>query len=387
MKVLVVDPSLYTPPYDGALCGALLARGHDVTLVGRPPRPTDPPLGAAVPVVPLFYADSEARRAAEGDGRWLKVRKAFEHVGDVRRLVEYVRATRPDVVHWQWPSLPWIDAGAVEALQPAVAQVATVHDANVFHQHGLARLRAVGWTRFLRAADRLIAHLATTRQALQALGIDGGRVAIVPHGIFPAEAAGPRATGGDGRLHAVAFGRLTRDKGIDVLAGALARLQPATRERILFHVAGPVPVGDRASQAVVDSLRGLQHVRVRNEFVPEAELNALLRAADVGVFAHREVDASGALMKALAYDLAVVASDIPAFVELFGGTRAARHFRAGDPDALAAALDALAADPGEIARLKAATGSLRAAELSWPSVAERTERVYDDARRSRRQAA
>src|SRR5919198_1347522 len=52
MRVALVDPIAYTPPYDDALAAALAARGHDVTLL------TGPFLHGEVPA-PRGYAREE----------------------------------------------------------------------------------------------------------------------------------------------------------------------------------------------------------------------------------------------------------------------------------------------------------------------------------------
>ena len=38
MKIAMIDPSLFTPRYDDGLCESVAARGHEVTLLGRPMR-------------------------------------------------------------------------------------------------------------------------------------------------------------------------------------------------------------------------------------------------------------------------------------------------------------------------------------------------------------
>ena len=60
----MIDPSLFSIPYDTCLCEALVARGHRVELHGRPPRPGDVPVGAACGHVADFYAASERIRSA-----------------------------------------------------------------------------------------------------------------------------------------------------------------------------------------------------------------------------------------------------------------------------------------------------------------------------------
>lgn len=381
MRVVLVDPSLYTPPYDGALAAALAARGHEVTLAGRRVRASDPPLGGEVRLVPAFYRRGERlRRDGAGGTLAVQVVKGLEHVGGLRRLAGLVQRERADVVHWQWPSLPAVDAIAVGWLRAAAPQIVTVHDSRVFKtKHGVRRAMSLGWRRFLAAADRIVVHAAATHDSLVRLGLPASRIRLVPHPVFarPAHVVSEPL---DGRfVHVAFFGRLSDDKGIDVLADALSRLAPATRASLRVHVRGQPVREDRRARAALAALGALPFVRLRPQFVAERELDALLEAVDVVVLPHREVDASGMLMKALAYDVALVVADVPTFRETLGESSAAAWFPRGDADSLAAALDALVADPARRAAMRAAASTLRAQALSWGRAAELTEAVYRDA--------
>ena len=387
MKVLLVDPSLYTPPYDGALADALTRRGHEVTLLARRPRPTDPPVGGNVRVEPLFYRDGEWL------GSWAVLRqltKGLEHVSDLARLRWLVRELRPDVVHWQWPSLPLLDAQALRLLRPYAPQVVTVHDGRVFKSKaGLRRLMGLGWSRFVNAADALIAHVDATRESLLRLGVEPARIAVVPHPVFARPRRTPAAAPAERRepgrpLRALFFGRLSDDKGVDVLAAALERLGPDARLHV--DVCGPVIGEDRRVHAAVSRLSQLAHVSLETRFVPEDELDRRLRATDLVVLPHREVDASGVLMKALGYDVGIVASDVRAFREVLHGTAGARLFRSEDAGDLARVLSGLAASPADVARMQAEVAHLRTHALSWTRAAELTEAVYARVRTRRADA-
>jgi glycosyltransferase involved in cell wall biosynthesis len=382
VKVLLVDPSLYTPPYDGALARALQDRGHEVTLVGRAPRATDPPLGPGVRLEPLFY------RAGERVPRipaLRQVAKGVEHAADLARLRRYVRAVKPDVVHWQWPSLPFLDAHALRAMRAVAPQVVTVHDGRVFKaKAGLRRVMGFGWGDFVGAADAVVAHVGTTRDALGRLGVDADRIRIVPHPVFARPAGTRRPVTGAHPLRAIYFGRISDDKGIDVLAAALERLASAASAPPLHvTVCGPLIREDRRAAEAVERLCRLPFVTVDTRFVPEDDLDHRIEASDLVILPHREVDASGVLMKALGYDVGVVASDVRAFREVLDGTSAARLFRADDPAHLANVLSTLAADRDAVERMRAATVQLRTWALSWPRAAELTEAVYDRVLRAR----
>jgi hypothetical protein len=98
MKISVVDPLSYTPPYDHHLASALAARGHEVELITAPFAHGDAP-------VPDGYERHElfARRTGLlGTGRrsWLsRALKGLEYMPSVGRMLGHIDHVHPDVVH------------------------------------------------------------------------------------------------------------------------------------------------------------------------------------------------------------------------------------------------------------------------------------------------
>ena len=125
MRVHIVDPSAYTPPYDHALCSALAAAGADVELYT-----SRFAYGAVAP--PVGYARHElfyrAARFAPGS-RARRLVKLAEHVPD---MLSYRRAARAaDVVHFQWLPVPQLDGRLLPAARsPGGGRplVLTAHD-------------------------------------------------------------------------------------------------------------------------------------------------------------------------------------------------------------------------------------------------------------------
>src|SRR3954468_17010904 len=118
MRVQIVDPPAFTPPYDRALCAALAAAGADVELVTSHFEygPVAPAKGYRVNE--LFYRRS-TRRGLEARGR--RGLRLAEHVPGMRRLRAH--AADADVIHLQWLSVPDVD----RFLLPPRPRVFTVH--------------------------------------------------------------------------------------------------------------------------------------------------------------------------------------------------------------------------------------------------------------------
>src|SRR5262249_26110664 len=103
VRIHVVDPSAYTPPYDHALCRALGAAGAEVELFT-----SRSGYGRVAPAEgysrrELFY------RAAAGPPGW-RLRTALKLAGHVPAMLRYRRvAAAADVIHFQWLPVQQLD--------------------------------------------------------------------------------------------------------------------------------------------------------------------------------------------------------------------------------------------------------------------------------------
>src|SRR5215207_38822 len=115
MRVSVVDPAAYTPPYDRALCAALARAGADVELITAPFPHGEVPPARGFTVREDFYRLAPRRR-----GR--RLARLLSHVPDM------VRASRrgSDVVHFQWLAVQQLDQHLVRAFSRP--RVLTAHD-------------------------------------------------------------------------------------------------------------------------------------------------------------------------------------------------------------------------------------------------------------------
>jgi glycosyltransferase involved in cell wall biosynthesis len=111
-------------------------------------------------------------------------------------------------------------------------------------------------------------------------------------------------------------------------------------------------------------------------FVPDSEVPAIMRRADIVALPYRDVDQSGVLYTALAFGKPIVASAVGGFGEVIQGHGAGRLVPPGDPQALAATLRELLAQPAERARLGEAALAAAQGQYSWESVARRTLDLY-----------
>jgi hypothetical protein len=131
LKVLLVDPSLFTAPYDAALTEGLVAAGVEPLWATRPTRQGDRQEIPIERTSPFFY-----RRVDEAG--WLPsklkpVAKGAAHLAGLVKLLWMVWARKPDVVHVQWVVVPPLDALAMLLISRRCALVLTVHDTVPFN--------------------------------------------------------------------------------------------------------------------------------------------------------------------------------------------------------------------------------------------------------------
>jgi glycosyltransferase involved in cell wall biosynthesis len=361
MKVQVVDPSAFTPPYDRALCCGLARAGVDVELVTSRFLYGSVPAAEGYRVNELFYRRTTKRGLATPGRRFLKL---AEHVPDMLRFRRHAR--RADLVHYQWLSVEQIDSWL---LPPARPRVLTAH--NVVAHEGRPG-QAAALRRLLRAMDALIVHSEHGAEQAASLGADPARVHVIPMGTFdylldqPDEQPLPPELADVRGPVVLIFGLIRDYKGVDLLLRAFQRVEGAE----LWVVGMP--------RVDMEPLRALAGERVRfvPRFVSDAELPAYFRRADLVVLPYRDIDQSAVLYTALAFGKPLVLSSVGGFVEVAERHGAARLVPPGDDNALAQAITELLADPAARDELGAAARSAAAGPYSWDAVAERTLVLY-----------
>lgn len=363
MRVDLLDPPAYSPPYDHALAAALARRGAEVRLVTSRFAYGDAP-------APDGYArDARFYRHAVGPAgsRLRALSKRAEHALDMLR---YRRTTSADVVHFEWLTVPRLDL----RLLPDRPTVLTLHDP----------VRALDLSRL----DAIVVHSPYARERAIALyRLDPARVHVIRHGVlgagegfYPPTGQNPsRVASGlpaelqdDGSPVVLSYGLMRPYKGIATLLQAWRGIEHAQ----LWVVGRPMmDLGGllAAARSVGPSLRLVPR------FVTAPEEAALFARADVVVLPYARSERfgfSGVLATALGCGKAIVLSDIGGFAEV-AELGAAERVAAGDPGALHDALARLIASPDERARLAAAAARAAADAYSWEAAAAATLALYE----------
>ncbi|HVD37883.1 MAG TPA: glycosyltransferase family 4 protein [Solirubrobacterales bacterium] len=369
MKVQIVDPSAFTPPYDRALAAALARAGAEVELLTSRFLHGPVPAAEGYRVEEAFYRRS-AERGLDAPARLPF--KAAEHLPDMLRFRS--RDADADVVHYQWLTVPALD---VRLLPPRRQQVMTAHyilPPRPSHRQVSSARRVFG------AMDAIVAHSEHGAARLRdEVGIDAAKVRIIPHGAFdyltklPEEEPLPAELEGAEGPVVLCFGLLRPYKGIETLIEAYGQTKDAAGAE-LWIVGNPrmdvEPLRRRARE--VDG-----RVRLVPRFVDEAEIPAIFRRADLVVLPYLDAEHSGVLYTALAFGKPLLLSAVGGFPEV-GETGAAHLVPPGDTEALAAALEELLGDEAARAEMAAAATRAAAGPYSWDEAARKHIDLYRD---------
>ena len=286
-------------------------------------------------------------------------------------MLRFRRDADADVVHYQWLTVPGLDARLLPPLRPRVMTAHYVLPPEPSRRQLAAARRAFG------AMDAVVAHSEHgARRLREQVGIDADRVRVIHHGAFdyltrlPEEKPLPvELEGAEGPV-ILFFGLLRPYKGIDTLLEAFRDVAGAE----LWIVGNPrmdlEPLRHLAAEAP-------GRVRFLTRFVEDAEIPAIMRRADIVALPYRDIEHSGVLYAALAFGKPLVLSAVGGFPEV-AEQGAARLVPPGDPAALTSALAELVTDEAARTQLGEAAAAAASSSYSWDQAAHQTLTLYQE---------
>ncbi|MFS0884859.1 glycosyltransferase [Aeromicrobium sp. 179-A 4D2 NHS] len=353
-----------------ALATGLVARGHEVTVFTRRDSPGAPERVVGPGGYVVHHVTAGPPADVPKDDLWRHMPEFSARLADLWRRGGF------DIAHAHF----WMSGWATRAAARRVG----IPWAMTFHALGSVKRRhqaerdtsppgRIEVERGLCAtADLVIATCRDEVRELTELGMARSRARIIPCGVDVEHftAVPPEAPGG--RLLAV--GRLVERKGLGDTLRALARVPDAT----LTIAGGPTPDAlpldpeYRRLRAIARGAGCLDRVRFLGA-VARDRLPGVIAAADVVVVAPWYEPFGIVPLEAMACGRPVVGTAVGGLLDTVVPGRTGELVPPRDPDALAAALDGLLADPARLRRYGAA-GARRARSLyTWGHVAAATE--------------
>ena len=246
----------------------------------------------------------------------------------------------------------------------------------------------------VQAADAVIAVSAGMRDDVLSAypALDPARVHVVKNGIdtdswYPALPDPSESVlselGVDPAKPMVAFvGRITRQKGVPHLIAAAHHFDPEVQLVLCAGAPDTPEIAAEVASAVSDLAHERRGVFWVRDILPVHGIREILSAATAFICPSIYEPLGIVNLEAMACETAVVASDVGGIPEVVddGVTGTLVHYDATDPIAfetgLAAAVNALVADPAK-ARAHGAAGRQRCInEFSWARIAEQTCEIY-----------
>ncbi|UWU91314.1 glycosyltransferase [Bradyrhizobium sp. CB1015] len=382
MKIALIDPSLFTWPYDLKLAKGLNDIGHAASIVGRQ-LGQKPSIDEDLFLDRHFYPGLQSRFFKKLPRNVQLGLKGLSHAESMTRLIRRFRKTPPDVIHFQWAPLAIVDSQFIPKFRRVAPTVLTVHDSNPFNNNPSSRIQRIGAFKILHCFDHLIVHTTVARDRLLRVGIPDEKISVIAHGLLTDHIARPvdESAAADGRVQILLFGKIKPYKGIDVMLRALALLPREVRARCVAKIVGWPEMPMEPLFAMVKDLQLEDHVEFDLRFIPEDEVTSLVARADILAFPYRDIDASGVLMLAIAAGRPIVASNLGTFSEWLSDRAEGTLVPPGDPAALSRSLDRLISDPDYRNAKSQGMLDLRDSVPTWTSIARLTEAAYAKAGR------
>ncbi|HET7559693.1 MAG TPA: 1,4-alpha-glucan branching protein domain-containing protein, partial [Limnochordia bacterium] len=279
------------------------------------------------------------------------------------------RAAQTLALAWRRPLIATIHAtelGRVGRIREPIQQL--IHEEELLLVHHAERVITVS--------------RAMQRGLVSGFGLEPDRTEVIYNAIDAASlwspAIGRRAAALRRALRRpliVFAGRLVREKGVDVLLAACARLAAT-------HAFKLAVLGRGGERQALERLAGELGLAERVEFmgyVQHPRLGAYLRAADVVAVPSRYEPFGIVALEAMAARSALAASATGGLAEVVEHERTGLLVEPGNADAWAAALARLLDDPELRRRLSARAAADVRARWGWDKVAQATEALYAEA--------
>lgn len=274
-----------------------------------------------------------------------------------------------DVIHVAWP----LNVYEFVLYLLRKRMILTVHDP--FPHTGLdtfiVRLRRK--MAFALVPKLILLNKAQTRQFVDFYRIDPGRIVESRLSCYTYLNTLTPDTGKVDTSHRYILfaGKISRYKGLDYLLPAMVKVHERCPDVRLVVAGGGKYHFDISQYQLKD------YIDIRNRFIPDTELVALIDNSQFVVCPYTDATQSGVVMSAFAYNKPVLVTNVGGLPEMVGQGRYGRIVKEKDTDALAAAIVDLLNDQSAIDRYRRnIISDYCSGDMSWASIARELNSEY-----------
>jgi D-inositol-3-phosphate glycosyltransferase len=271
------------------------------------------------------------------------------------RLMRYAARYKPRVLHILWNNkIEWFDRTILMMYYKALGKkvALTAHNVNQARRDAKdSLLNRITLRIQYRLCDHIFVHTQKMKDELcKDFGVAEKTVTVIRHPInnaFPDTDLTPieakRRLGlREDEKAILFFGRIRAYKGIEHLLAAF-RLLASEHAKYRLIIAGEPKKGSEEYREEIEQTVAKEfapgQILLRIQFIPDAEMEIYLKAADVLVLPYKEIFQSGVLFLAYSFGLPVVATDVGSFREEIVEGSTGFLCQPGDPAELAKAID------------------------------------------------
>jgi glycosyltransferase involved in cell wall biosynthesis len=373
-------------PYAYGLVMALIAKGVRLDVIGSDQ--VDSPEMHTTPGLRFFnlWPPQSVNRSAVA-----KLSRVVKHYAS---LIQYTAVAEPRIFHILWNSkIQLFDRTLLMLYYKAMGKkvALTAHNVNQGRRDGNdSVLNRLTLRMQYALTDHIFVHTQKMKNELIAeFGVRECAVTVIRHPIndaFPDTELTPvdakRKLGlRSSEKTILCFGRIKPYKGIEHLLSAFQQLAKNDPDYRLI-IAGEVQKGNEQYMADLKQTIRLDLERgkviLKAQFIPDAEMEIYLKAADVMVLPYNEIFQSGVLFLSYTFGLPVIATDVGSFREEIVEGKTGFLCQPGDPPALANTIDKYFASDlyRNLGARRLEIRNYADVHHSWGSVAVSTRNAY-----------
>jgi D-inositol-3-phosphate glycosyltransferase len=333
--------------YASGLAMALVSKGIDLDVIGSD-EVDGPELHTTHKVNFLNLRSSQRQNT-------IFAKKMWSLLSYYARLIQYAARAKPRIFHILWNGkLEYFDRTLLMLYYKLLRKkiVFTAHNVNA----GKRDLNDSWLNRFTltiqyRLVDHIFVHTEKMKsELLEDFGVRERNVTVIPYGInnsvpfsdLTAQEAKQRLGVADVEKAILFLGKIRPYKGLEYLLTAFQLLGSRGANYRLIIAGEPT----RASENYVDGIcRTINQefspgqIILKLQFIPDAEMELFLKAADVLVLPYKEIFQSGVLFLGYSFGLPVVATDVGSLREEIIEGRTGFLCKPADPIDLAETLE------------------------------------------------